>query len=126
MCTVTSLATSRYGWDRHVWDVPIEWMPDTLKMRMAFQITFSVASTFTKLSLLWFCRRILGTGIKGPFRVLNYCLIGSMMMVFVLSLIFILLTIFTCMYVVICYPLREGGQGKTNRGTSAPSRPRSN
>lgn len=128
MGALTSLATARYGWDRHAWDVPLQWLPDSLKMRMAFQITFTVASCFTKLSLLWFCRRILGAGIKGPFRVFNYCLIGAMALVFILALIFILLTIFTCMYVVIfqtCQPARMGDKeelitAKTKTDRSKP------
>jgi hypothetical protein len=106
MSTVSSLADARYGWDRHIWDVPLTWMPGTLKCRMLFQITFSLASTLTKISLLWFCRRILGNGISGPFRGLNYCLIASMLFLGLLSLAFIFVTFLNCMYVPIPSPGR--------------------
>lgn len=96
MCVVTSLAAARYGWDRHIWDVPVSWLPTSQKLNMMFQILFSLASTFTKLSLLWFCRRILGTGISGPYRIFNYCLIGAMFIVAALCVAFLLVTIFQC------------------------------
>ncbi|KAH8702550.1 integral membrane protein [Talaromyces proteolyticus] len=97
MSTISSLADARYGWDRHIWDVPMEWMPNSLKCRMTFQITFSLASTLTKISLLWFCRRILGNAISGPFRNLNYSLIASMVFLAMLSLAFIFVTLFNCL-----------------------------
>ncbi|KAL2003971.1 hypothetical protein VTN02DRAFT_1267 [Thermoascus thermophilus] len=96
MCVVTSLAASQYGWDRHIWDVPMSWLPTAQKLNMMFQIFFSLASTFTKLSLLWFCRRILGTGIQGPYRIFNCCLMGAMFIVASLCLAFLLITIFQC------------------------------
>lgn len=99
MSTVSSLADARYGWDRHIWDVPLTWMPSTLKCRMLFQIMFSLASTLTKISLLWFCRRILGNSISGPFRIMNYSLIASMVFLGMLSLAFIFVTFLNCMYV---------------------------
>ncbi|KAL1968958.1 hypothetical protein VTN77DRAFT_792 [Rasamsonia byssochlamydoides] len=96
MCTISSIASEHYGWGRHVWDVPPSWLPTTWKLTMSFQVTFTVASLFTKLSLLWFCRRILGTGIKGPFRTFNYCLVAAMTAVALLATIFIFLSIFQC------------------------------
>jgi hypothetical protein len=96
MCTVTSIASESYGWNRHAWDVPLAWFPTANKLNLAFQSLYSASSTFIKLALLWFCRRILGAGIKGPFRTLNYCLIGAMVVVALLSLTFILMTIFQC------------------------------
>ncbi|KAJ9227202.1 hypothetical protein DTO027B5_791 [Paecilomyces variotii] len=96
MAVVTSLASARYGWNRHIWDVPLEWIPTSEKLNMMFQVFFSFASTLTKLSLLWFCRRLLGAGIKGAFRSFNLCLIAAMFVVAAMCITFVCMTIFQC------------------------------
>lgn len=103
MCTTTSIADARYGWDRHQWDVPLTWLPASFKCRMIFEITFCVASNLTKISLLWFCRRLLGSSIKSGFRRLNYSLIGAMLLLAALGTIFIFTTLFNCMFVFLVF-----------------------
>lgn len=95
MAVVTSLATESWGWDRHIWDVPTSWLPTAQKLNLCFQITFSVSSSITKISLLWFCRRLLGAG-KGNFRVYNWAFIISMIFVALSCITFTLLSIFQC------------------------------
>jgi hypothetical protein len=64
MMIVVSIASAWYGWDRHIWDIPLPLLPTSRKYGLVFTMTFGLASALTKLSLLWFCRRILGEGRK--------------------------------------------------------------
>lgn len=101
MCTATSIAAARFGWDLHQWDVPYAWIPASLKYRMIFEITFSVSSTLTKVSLLWFCRRLLGSSAKSNLRHLNWSLIGAMVLLVIMGLLFIFTTLLNCMWVLV-------------------------
>ncbi|KAJ5663398.1 hypothetical protein N7507_004129 [Penicillium longicatenatum] len=95
MVAVTSIATERWGFNRHIWDIPETWFPTIEKLNLAFQIMFSWSSGFTKISLLWFCRRLLGAG-KGSFVVYNWAFIGSMVFVALSVFIFTFFSIFQC------------------------------
>lgn len=96
MCVVTSLAAQVWGWDRHIWDIPMSWLPTVQKLNLAFQVQFSVSSSFTKLSLLWFCKRLIGTGAKGLYRTYYWVLVASMVFVGVCCILFELVSIFQC------------------------------
>jgi hypothetical protein len=54
MMITTSIASAKYGWDRHVWDIPFDLMSISLQYGIVFQMTFGLASALTKVSLLWF------------------------------------------------------------------------
>ncbi|KAJ5994993.1 hypothetical protein N7481_001970 [Penicillium waksmanii] len=95
MVVVTSYATEVWGWNRHVWDVPLDWLPTVQKMNLVFQIMFSWSSSLTKISLLWFCRRLLGAG-KGSNKVFNWAFIGSMAFVGTTCTLFTFFSIFQC------------------------------
>ncbi|KAJ5752047.1 hypothetical protein N7520_008964 [Penicillium odoratum] len=95
MVAVTSLATETWGFNRHIWDIPTAWFPTIEKLNLSFQIMFSWSSGFTKISLLWFCRRLLGTG-KGSFVTYNWAFIGSMIFVGLSVFMFTFFSIFQC------------------------------
>lgn len=95
MVVVTSLATEIWGWNRHIWDIPVSWLPSVQKLNLCFQIMFSLSSSITKISLLWFCRRLLGAG-KGNFAVYNWAFILSMIFVGLSCATFTLISIFQC------------------------------
>ncbi|KAH8430462.1 uncharacterized protein LDX57_008121 [Aspergillus melleus] len=96
MCAVISMATEQWGWDRHMWDVPLEWIPTNSKLNLSFQLLFSLASSITKLSVLWFCKRLLGRGSKGLYRWYNVVLIVAMVFVTICCTLFTVLSIFQC------------------------------
>ncbi|OGM50191.1 integral membrane protein [Aspergillus bombycis] len=96
MCVVICLATERYGCNRHIWDVPLEWLSTASKFNLLFQILFSLSSSITKLALLWFCKRLLGAGSKGLYTTYNIVLIGAMVLVALLCIIFLFVCIFQC------------------------------
>lgn len=95
MVAVTSLATEQWAWNRHIWDVPLPWLSTVQKLNLAFQILFSLSSSFTKISLLWFCRRLLGAG-KGNYVLFNWAFIGSMVFVGLSCTLFTIISIFQC------------------------------
>ncbi|KAL2865636.1 uncharacterized protein BJX67DRAFT_168976 [Aspergillus lucknowensis] len=96
MGTVISMAEQQYGWNRHIWDVPLDWLTTVSKLNLTFQILFSLSCSITKLSLLWFCRRLLGAGIKGLSSKYNIAMILGMVVVGLSSTLFILISIFQC------------------------------
>ncbi|KAF3395786.1 hypothetical protein F1880_007141 [Penicillium rolfsii] len=95
MVAVTSLASENWGWNRHIWDVPETWLSTVQKLNIVFQIMFSWSSSITKISLLWFCRRLLGAG-KGNFKWFNWAFIGAMIFVGLSCLMFTFISIFQC------------------------------
>ena len=103
MVVVTSIATEKWGYNRHIWDIPAFWLPTMQKLNLSFQLMFSWSSGFTKFSLLWFCRRLLGPG-KGGFAVYNWAFIGSMIFVALSVILFTFFSIFQCSYVSINIP----------------------
>lgn len=95
MVIVTSIATENWGFNRHIWDLPVTWIPTVEKLNLVFQITFSWASSLTKISLMWFCRRLLGRS-KGNFAVYNWAFIGAMILVILSVISFTIASIFQC------------------------------
>ena len=55
------LATQRWGWNRHIWDVPIDLITRGLKLVIAIECLFGVSVSFTKISLLIMTRRVMAT-----------------------------------------------------------------
>ncbi|EON62658.1 hypothetical protein W97_01882 [Coniosporium apollinis CBS 100218] len=55
---IVMLANTRYYWDRHVWDIPWNAVPGTLKVAFAGKMTFIFAATFVRMSLLQFYYRL--------------------------------------------------------------------
>jgi hypothetical protein len=97
MGAVLSVAEQQWGWNRHIWDVPLDWLPTVSKLNLTFQILFSLSCSITKLSLLWFCRRLLGAGSKGLSSPYNIGMIVGMVVVGLSSALFILFSIFQCL-----------------------------
>lgn len=63
---------------------------------MVYMILFSVASAFTKLSLLWFCRRLVGNAAKFPFYRYYLALMFSFGLVCLCTILFVLLCLLQC------------------------------
>ncbi|KAL4747118.1 hypothetical protein BDW72DRAFT_23153 [Aspergillus terricola var. indicus] len=96
MAVILCMATENWGWVRHIWDVPSNWIPMVSKLNLIFQILFSLSCSLTKLSLLWFCKRLLIVGNKGIYSTYNIAMIVGMVVVAVSSALFVLLSIFQC------------------------------
>ncbi|KAL4928668.1 uncharacterized protein BDV17DRAFT_291300 [Aspergillus undulatus] len=96
MAVIVCIATEQWGWTRHIWDVPLEWIPMVSKLNLTFQILFSLACSLTKISLLWFCKRLLIVGKKGIYSVYNIAMLVGIAVVVISSALFILFSIFQC------------------------------
>lgn len=91
---LTLLGVFTCGWNRHVWDVPPESLPEGLKLEMACEVLFGVACSLTKLSLLVFTYRIMSNANSTLKRLSQI----TMIIVTVEMCIFVIVVISTCRY----------------------------
>ncbi|KAK2765981.1 hypothetical protein FQN54_007496 [Arachnomyces sp. PD_36] len=96
MIVATSVWSELYGLKHHLWDIEPDRVTTGNKLNLVFQISFCFASTATKISLLWFCKRLLGSRKEGFYQKYSQVIIGSMVTVLFLCLIFLSMTIFQC------------------------------
>ncbi|KAK3676586.1 hypothetical protein LTR78_003360 [Recurvomyces mirabilis] len=65
LAAVVMLAEKLYGWDRHVWDIPPDRITNANIIALVAKIVFSLAATFTRLSLCAFYYRLVkDSGIR--------------------------------------------------------------
>ncbi|KAF1988795.1 hypothetical protein K402DRAFT_419144 [Aulographum hederae CBS 113979] len=88
------LGNQRYGWDRHIWDVPPHLLSACIGVFFSCKIFFIFATTATRLSLLSFYYRLIKhSGLKN-FR---WVLHSSTVFVIVIWFLQMLLAIFQCL-----------------------------
>lgn len=92
---ITLVAAFKYGWNRHVYDVPFGQLVLGLKLVVAIECLFAIGCSLTKLSLLIFTNRIMA----GTNPSLRMVAIGTMAVVGLEMIIFCFVVIFTCRYV---------------------------
>ncbi|KAF2856944.1 hypothetical protein T440DRAFT_494693 [Plenodomus tracheiphilus IPT5] len=68
LTTVVLLANRNYGWDRHVYDIPLKKLVPTSKIAMSAKVVFTAAATFTRLSLHCFYYRLVADSGKIWFK----------------------------------------------------------
>ena len=88
------VAQLRDGWNRHEWDQVPTTVATSLKFSLSCQILFALASTCTRLSMLFLTRRILS---KGNPR-LEKIIIFAIVFMTTDCCIFITVAIFQCRY----------------------------
>ncbi|KAK5148889.1 hypothetical protein LTR04_000378 [Oleoguttula sp. CCFEE 6159] len=66
MTAVVLLANTRYGWNRHVWDIPLDLFTNSGIIAFVAKIAFTLAATFTRISLLCFYYRLIKDGSVSP------------------------------------------------------------
>ncbi|KAK2865127.1 hypothetical protein FQN49_003887 [Arthroderma sp. PD_2] len=90
---ITVTAAITLGWNRHIYDVPIWQLILGLKLTMVLECLFATGCTLTKLSLLFFTRKIMkGSGSPA----LQWTVIVNIWLVVIELFIFILVVVFTC------------------------------
>ncbi|KFZ25122.1 hypothetical protein V502_00398 [Pseudogymnoascus sp. VKM F-4520 (FW-2644)] len=89
---ITVVAAFKYGWNRHVYDVPFEQLVLGLKLVVVVECLFAIGCSLTKLSLLIFTQRIMA----GTNPSLRMVVIGTMAVVGLEMIIFCFVVIFTC------------------------------
>jgi hypothetical protein len=55
---VVIMANNSYGWDRHIWDVPLDKIKSASILAFCAKLTFVCASNFTRLSLIFLYYRL--------------------------------------------------------------------
>ncbi|KOS44693.1 hypothetical protein ACN38_g4407 [Penicillium nordicum] len=93
MAVITSIATEQWGMNRHIWDIESDRFIAVRKLNLCFQLLFLVSSCFIKISLLCFCRRLIG---KVNFALYNWAFLLSIVFVSGSSMLFIVISIFQC------------------------------
>jgi hypothetical protein len=93
LTAVVLLANQTYGWDRHVYDIPLNKLKPTLQIAMAAKLLFSTSATFTRLSLFGFYYRLLKDSSKGGYIWVVHANVVYTVAIFI-SLIF--LGVFLC------------------------------
>lgn len=101
------LANQKFGWDRHIYDIPMEKWGPNLKIAMAAKLLFTAAATFTRLSLFTFYYRLVKDSSRRGFRWIVHVNVAYTVAVFIT---FIFLGTFLCTPVSLYWtPL--GGEG---------------
>jgi hypothetical protein len=91
-CAIATLiAVQQLGWGRHVWDIPEEYFTPGLKLMMVMEITFAAGAAMTKLSLLFFYRRLMNPG-RSVLRIINWIFVAATSAEAVMSTVMVLNT----------------------------------
>ncbi|EFR03645.1 integral membrane protein [Nannizzia gypsea CBS 118893] len=90
---ITVIGTIKFGWSRHVYDVPLSHIVLGLKLNMAIDCLFGISCALTKLSLLCFTRK-LTAGTNSV--IMKWLVFSSIVIVALQVIIFCIVVIFTC------------------------------
>lgn len=93
MTVVVVLANEVYGWDRHEWDLPVTMIPAAGKIAFIAKLMFTLAATFTRLSLICFYYRLVK---DSGMRWFNWILHASVLWTVAVCISFIAETIWLC------------------------------
>ena len=91
------IAYEHFGWDRHLNDVKNK--SRAIKVTFAYNIVIAEAECFSKLSLLWFSRRLVGRASSGAFRTYYRALMALMTIISLLIVSFLIVSVVECRYV---------------------------
>ncbi|KAJ9154891.1 Integral membrane protein [Pleurostoma richardsiae] len=81
-----------FGWNRHAWDLPTDLITPGLKLSLATQVLFDVATTLTKLSMLTLIFKIMAAGQSR----MRHAVLILAILIALDGFIFIFVTIFQC------------------------------
>lgn len=117
LCVCIVLADEKYMWNRHVWDIPIPKLAAAGQIAMAAKLLFTLASFFTRQSLLCFYYRLVSDSGMQKFRIALHI---SNLFNLCVCISFIFLTIFQCIPVKAYWIYPPSGncsdEGKTTLG----------
>jgi hypothetical protein len=93
---ISLITELHYGWNRHIWDVPVDELSSGLKFAFASEILFALSTDITKLSMLILTYRVLVTGPS----VLSKAIKTTFGVILLAGTSFCFLIFFQCGYVV--------------------------
>ncbi|KAF1925645.1 uncharacterized protein M421DRAFT_12953, partial [Didymella exigua CBS 183.55] len=68
LTAVVILANEHFGWNKHIWDIPLESLSSSLKIGLVAKIAYIWAASCTRLSLHFFYYRLTGGANKPWFK----------------------------------------------------------
>jgi hypothetical protein len=93
LTAVVILAERSYGWDRHIWDIEAGKIQSANIIAMVAKLVFTLASTFTRLSLCCFYYRLVKDSGISWFR---WVVHATMAFSAAIGIAFVFLSIFQC------------------------------
>ncbi|KAK5704703.1 hypothetical protein LTR17_021659 [Elasticomyces elasticus] len=93
MTVVVVLANESYGWNRHIWDLAPEMIVGANKIAFVAKLMFTLAATFTRLSLICFYYRLVK---DSGLRRFKWVLHGSVAWTVAVCITFVCETIWLC------------------------------
>jgi len=114
------LATERYGWKLHIYDIPPHEIENSLKAGMAAKVFWIIAASLTRMSLLCFYKRVASNTSVYWF---NRALITAQFLVVAFGVITTTLVIFLCRFVIQSTVNCSWMLTSTSAAQSAPSGP---
>lgn len=94
MTAVVLLANRNFGWNRHMWDVEASMIQNANIITFTAKIMFTLASSFVRLSLIFLYYRLIR---DAQIRWYSWALHINLAFNLIILIIFVLLTVFTCM-----------------------------
>jgi len=90
------LCTDRYGFDRHIWDISPAYYEQAVRSAWLVGFLFLISTSFTKVSVLLFYRRLVKNTFSRPLILAIWVAIGFVVVYSIVFLTFLLTS---------CYPL---------------------
>lgn len=77
---VVNVSMGHYGWDRHIWDIPVDSLSATIKSYVLAKELFILASSSIRMSLLCFYLSLVrDLGASGLRRTIYACIAANAM-----------------------------------------------
>ncbi|KAI7537592.1 hypothetical protein KC331_g10845 [Hortaea werneckii] len=93
LTVVVVLANKRFGWDRHIYDIPFDHIEKANIIALTAKVAFTLAATFTRLSLCMFYYRLVGDSGIVWFRWVVHANVAFTISV---CITFVFLSVFLC------------------------------
>jgi hypothetical protein len=93
LTAVVMLAEKAYGWDRHIWDIEASKIQNANIIAMVAKLVFTLAATFTRISLCCFYYRLVKDSGIMWFRWVVHATVAFTAAV---GIAFVFLSIFLC------------------------------
>ncbi|RMY26120.1 hypothetical protein D0867_00258 [Hortaea werneckii] len=93
LTVVVVLANERFGWDRHIYDIPFDHIEKANIIALTAKVAFTLAATFTRLSLCMFYYRLVGDSGIVWFRWVVHANVAFTISV---CITFVFLSVFLC------------------------------
>lgn len=92
------VVTIAFHRDRHIWDIPPSDKHQLYKIDFVYNIIFAQGACQSKLSLLFFSRKMIGAAKSGAFYPHYVCLLALITIVALCQVLFVIVSCVECQY----------------------------